>query len=560
MNKSQANKQKTSFTSLPYFLGIIFLLSIWNPTCSFAQQLNFESVVKEINEGKSKSSNFSEFLEKYTKEKLKPSNFKSKSDWINALNYVEQNAAIYSDVHYFRILNIIANKLRNSNYQQEGYYFLFKAKELKPIIKGISESDLNYYYENLGLSDYYFGRFQEAEKNTLMALNLSELTFQDSIHLLNTLGLVNSSTKNYSKASYYFEKALKIANAHNVKQWIALISGNLGNIYYKLENYNKARPLVEKDYKISTETNQTGSALSALSLLINMNIDESNIQRSNEQFKELEKLYLDVNDLYTTRFFLDTKRKLQEANQDYQGALTTYKEYIKNEDAIAEKRDVEKLKKTEFQINFEQESAKLKLLNEKKKRSDLYLIIALVLVTLVTTAAWIIIVQIRKRRKEHEAHISQEKEQLNKELRSAEREMHQILSNLIEKNEMVDMLNKELTDFQQLMNQTENEEKKHSLQDKLQSFILLTDDDWLEFKKLFNRLNPGYFNRLAELFPDLTNGEIRLVTLIKLNLNNLEISRALGISPDSVRKTSLRLRKKLNIENHEDLVLYFKKI
>lgn len=542
------------------YWGIFLLFSIWNPNTVFGQKLTYKTVVKEINEGKAEADNVSEFIEKYTEENLKSPRFSTRAEWIKSLKFVEKTASMYNDDHYFRILNILANRLRLNNFQQEGYYFLFKAKELRSSISGLSEDDLNFYYENLGLSDYYFTRFEDAEKNLLIALNLGELTFQDSINLLNTLGLVNSSSMKYSKSSYYFEKALKIAENHNVKQWIALISGNLGYMYYKLGNFEKAKPLVEKDYKISTDNNHNGSALAALATLVNINIEQKNIALSNEQFKALEKLYTKEQDLFSRRVYLNAKTKLQEANHDYQGALTSFKQYVENENKIIDKRDVEKLNKTEFQINFQHESAKLKLLNEKKKRSDLYLIIALILVTLVTTAAWIIIVQIRKRRKENEAHILHEKEQLNKELRSAEREMHQILSNLIEKNEMVDLLNKEVEDFQQLMDRTENEEKKHSLQDKLQSFILLTDDDWLEFKKLFNRLNPGYFDRLLELFPDLTNGEIRLVTLIKLNLGNLEISRTLGISPDSVRKTSLRLRKKLNIEQHDDLVLYFKNL
>jgi DNA-binding CsgD family transcriptional regulator len=541
-------------------LLVLFLFSFSIQGFVYSQKSTYKTVVKEINEGSAKTQDVSAFLEKYTKEKLTRGSFESKHEWVNSLNFIEQSASSYSDIHYFRILNLMASRLRNNNYEQEGYYFLYKAKDLENTLTNIPEEDLKFYYENLGLSDYYFGRYQESEKNTLKALNVGKLTFQDSIHFMNTLGLINSSAKNYPKASNYFETALKVAKLHNVKPWIALISGNLGNIYYKLGDYKKARPLVQKDYTLSMEAQQKGSALSALSILINMDIDDNLIEKSNAQFKELEKLFATEKDLYTKRFFLNTKTKLLEANHNYKEALTAYKEYVENEDSIAAKKDIEKLGKTEFQINFEQEAAKVKLLKEKKKRSDLYLIIALILVTLVSTAAWIIIVQIRKRRKENEAHILLEKEQLNKELQSAEREMRQILTNLIEKNEMVELLNKEIEGFQLQIDQTEDEEKKHSLQDKLQSFILLSDDDWLEFKKLFNRLNPGYFDRLFELFPDLTNGEIRLVTLIKLNLGNLEISRALGISPDSVRKTSLRLRKKLNIEQHDDLVLFFKNI
>jgi DNA-binding CsgD family transcriptional regulator len=96
--------------------------------------------------------------------------------------------------------------------------------------------------------------------------------------------------------------------------------------------------------------------------------------------------------------------------------------------------------------------------------------------------------------------------------------------------------------------------------DRLQTYTLLTDEDWSNFKKLFEKLNPGFFDFFIENFPEVTNAEVRLAALIKLNLSNLEMARTLGISPDSVRKTNLRLRKKLTIEGLDELTLFIKQI
>ncbi|MNE90465.1 hypothetical protein D3C80_1879830 [compost metagenome] len=94
----------------------------------------------------------------------------------------------------------------------------------------------------------------------------------------------------------------------------------------------------------------------------------------------------------------------------------------------------------------------------------------------------------------------------------------------------------------------------------LQSFSLLTENDWIEFKRLFEKLNPGFFDFFHDKFPEITAAEIRLAALIKLNLSNIEMARTLAISPDSVRKTNLRLRKKLNIESLDDLTRFIKAI
>jgi tetratricopeptide (TPR) repeat protein/DNA-binding CsgD family transcriptional regulator len=82
---------------------------------------------------------------------------------------------------------------------------------------------------------------------------------------------------------------------------------------------------------------------------------------------------------------------------------------------------------------------------------------------------------------------------------------------------------------------------------------ILTDDDWENFKSLFEQVYPGFFAGLKLKYPELTSGEIRLCALLKLNLTSKEISDMLGISAESANTARYRLRKKLELSAHQDL-------
>ncbi len=81
----------------------------------------------------------------------------------------------------------------------------------------------------------------------------------------------------------------------------------------------------------------------------------------------------------------------------------------------------------------------------------------------------------------------------------------------------------------------------------------MTDDEWNDFKKKFEFVHRGFFARLRHKYADLTEGEMRLMALLKLNLSSKEIANMLGISADSVIKSRYRLRKKIGIDSEQPL-------
>ena len=87
----------------------------------------------------------------------------------------------------------------------------------------------------------------------------------------------------------------------------------------------------------------------------------------------------------------------------------------------------------------------------------------------------------------------------------------------------------------------------------LHQAIILTESDWEKFKAQFELHYPDFYIRLHEKLPLLTPSEIRLITLLKLQLSTKAMAAILGVSPQSIIKTRYRLKKKLNIPKDRKL-------
>lgn len=123
--------------------------------------------------------------------------------------------------------------------------------------------------------------------------------------------------------------------------------------------------------------------------------------------------------------------------------------------------------------------------------------------------------------------------------------------NIIQKNEMLRDMRAQLEEIVKTTEGAPHSSLKKLLKTIDESFRL--DKDWEEFKLYFEQIYTGFYAKLKVSYPDLTNQELRHCALIRLNLNNNECASILGISPNSIKVSRTRLRKKLNLESNQSL-------
>ena len=91
-----------------------------------------------------------------------------------------------------------------------------------------------------------------------------------------------------------------------------------------------------------------------------------------------------------------------------------------------------------------------------------------------------------------------------------------------------------------------------------QGLRLLTTEDWMQFRAIFDPRFPNFGKQLKKELPQLTPAETRLVLLLKAEFNASEIAHVLGVSLSSVYTSRYRLRRKLSLEEDTDLEAFIK--
>lgn len=543
---------------------LIFILLIGFVFQAFSQEsengsLKYDKAVELYNEATNVSSDLSsttlDFINKWKKK-----DFASDQEYFDFIAYCEKSLKEDRKVNDAKISFTVGKIFQRHHKEHEAYGYFYRTSMLlksKPMEDRLFMID---FHEAMGLSYFYFHRYEQAKSHFSEALKLAPVPVRSLININNTIGLIYRDMGQPEKARNYFEEALTVAKKHKNTDWVGVISGNLGYYYWTKGQYVKSRKLAETDFEISRNTRQWGSAINALCLLIDIDVAENKLDAATKKMNEVFELLKQDESAGNKRAVYRSLTVLQERKGDYKGALESNKKSIAYRDTMVKEVNLENFNNTEFQINFEKKQAEISLLQEKKKQNEFVIISLFAFLGTLVIAFVLIIVQIIKRRTRDKQILVLQNLRTEEELKNTEKEMRSILNNLIEKNQLVDQLRDEVELFHSNQDDEKSLQEKEKLFDRLQSFTLLTEDDWVEFKKLFEKLNPGFFDHLTEGYRDLTNAEIRLATLIKLNLSNLEMARTLGISPDSVRKTNLRLRKKLDIEQQDELVSFIKGI
>jgi DNA-binding CsgD family transcriptional regulator len=162
-----------------------------------------------------------------------------------------------------------------------------------------------------------------------------------------------------------------------------------------------------------------------------------------------------------------------------------------------------------------------------------------------------ILYRIRQRQKNDRRIFALEKKRAEDEIHNARQLLGSYVESLREKSQLIEKFKEEIQKLNTISENSSREQEE--IEEKLHYATILTETDWIEFKRLFVKVHKNFFDVLNQKYPDLTQAETRLLALTKLKLTVSEMAHMLGISADSVRKTRLRLRKKLNLPEEVSL-------
>jgi tetratricopeptide (TPR) repeat protein len=435
------------------------------------------------------------------------------------------------------------------------------------------------------------------------------------------VGLVYADEKDYGRALENFQYALQLFEKEGQQERVAITYNKIGTVYLEKGDRETARRYLEDAMAIHVRSNfsfgimETANRMGLLARAEgNYREAESYLQQSlslatnnkdqEHTIKNLENLasvailqkkyalaktYLDQafplaksnRYLKALRDILFDYKNISVAQKNYADAFRYLEQYEAVKDSIFSLEKAAQVANLELEFQTAQQRQALKLREQEiellKQQTRLESVIRLALIigiVLLVTAAVLMIRFQRLRYRARQQLMARDhqlakaelenarlrQEELQQSLEFKNKELASYTVNFIRKNELIENLKERLDSLKSTL--PEQSRELHSLHTLIQHNTNI-DRDWEDFKRTFENVHHNFFARLLEFQPDLTQSELRLCALICLNLSGKEMASLMGISPDSVKTARYRLRKKLNLEqdqNLTDFVIGFSRI
>ena len=138
------------------------------------------------------------------------------------------------------------------------------------------------------------------------------------------------------------------------------------------------------------------------------------------------------------------------------------------------------------------------------------------------------------------------------ELKSTERELRYVSTSIMEKNEMIESIKKDINYASRFLSDSESKYLLNPLRSKLKD-ATTESTDWDEFQKHFNKSYPGFLEKLASLNKSLTIPDLRICAYLRSGQTTKEIAHMTGLSVRSIESRRYRLRKKLDLDRNISL-------
>lgn len=149
--------------------------------------------------------------------------------------------------------------------------------------------------------------------------------------------------------------------------------------------------------------------------------------------------------------------------------------------------------------------------------------------------------------------LEKEKEDLEKDLIIKTKQLHFKVTQLVEKNELVNSL---IGQLKSLQGQNPKQVSAgidniiHDLQNNSH------EDFWAQFEATFGQINQSFYENLFRAYPNLTSNERKISAFLRMNFSTKEISNITHQSIRSIEMARSRLRTKLKLDRKENLTKF----
>lgn len=369
---------------------------------------------------------------------------------------------------------------------------------------------------------------------------------------LNNLGILYKNDNQYSEALLAYDRGEELAKELNFERGIMGLAANRGILLNLMGQYVKAKAVLQRALELEKKFNMPvakadikinlGNSLYALGehkkalveikdgIALAKQIQSLELQENGHEIAS--KIYLKIGLL---------ARALEE--------MTAYQAVHDSIFKLERSKQVEEL---QTQYETEKKDAEIWDLTQTNELNR-WRIWALLLGLIALAAFAYLIVQKRKKDRllfETEQALEKEKsQQAQVELEYKQKELTAKVLQLAHKNEFLNTVETQLKKLK--INVDSDVSRTGNRISRLIKRDIEGDAQWEQFAQEFTSIHQGFLSRLAEKYGTFSQSEVRLISLLKMNMTSKEIADIMGISDSGVKKARYRLRKKMNLEDSE---------
>jgi tetratricopeptide (TPR) repeat protein/DNA-binding CsgD family transcriptional regulator len=333
--------------------------------------------------------------------------------------------------------------------------------------------------------------------------------------VLGNIGLIYRVRGDYTTAIDYQQQSLKICRDIGNKESETRAFVNLGDIYEQIGELDTALDYLDQASTLAEAIGDRRAYAAALGTIAAIHLHKGEVA---ECIEELEKA-LEVAERTGNRQILYELHQIAsqayEQSDDHANALKHYKIFTETKEEI-------------------QGQAKQRKIDEMQMRAEV-------------------------ERAEKEREIVQLKNtQLELEVEHKTRELAGSALHIVQKNEFLSKLTRRIMQVQQ----APGESREELLGDLLREVEMSigSPEDWEALENQFNQIHHDFIKKLSGQYPGLTPAELKVCSLIKLNLSTKEIARLLCISNRSAENHRYHIRQKLELPADVNLTTFFASI
>ncbi len=432
---------------------------------------------------------------------------------------------------------------------------------------------LSYVNNNIGILYLKFNLYDDALDYLLEAERYINLNQDEDIYNFYNLLLLNISIlkgrqdKNEESLRYIIEAERNLQNTTGLSQKarasrLAITANEKARAYFKLGRIDSALILVEKNIQTVADANSPFALGKGLFYLGEIYKAKGEYAKALFYATKADIVANSIEDLATKREIYFLVSSLYEETNNTKKALIYLKKGTKIDDEIYDVKNTWALYKLKRDIRTKEEAQQAALLEKEKKFNKklrtLYLLLAIFSIVFAFFYFKYLRGRYQKKKEQFEQlqQITELELQKTKEvLEINKRELTSAALQIIENGETVQLFKKELDNFKQ------NIDKVHHKKLERLSISITNNSrkNWEEFRSRFEQVNTDFFKNLKIEHTSLSSSELKLCSFLKLNFNSKDIANLMGISPDSVKVSRYRLRKKLELERSDNLTNYIDK-